>query len=433
MWQNSSRKALFVLKIGVYNSLKMNNRDLFENNLDEVRKNAPLAERMRPSALKEVVGQRHLLGPGKPLRIMLKSGQIQSMILWGPPGSGKTTLAQLVAKTTQGEFIQFSAVTSGVADIRKVVKEATDRLKYHSRKTILFVDEIHRFNKGQQDAFLPHVENGTIILIGATTENPSFEVNAPLISRSQVFVLKPLVKKDILVLIKRSLTYFPKHIFEPEALEYLAVKSGGDARAALNAMELAASLSKKVDLKIMESALQQKAIYYDKKGDWHYDVISALIKSMRGSNPHASLYWLARMIKAGEDPVFIARRMVIFASEDIGNAQPTALVVAASCMQAVHMVGMPEAGLILAQCATYLATAKKSRSVYNGLISALKDIDEKELEPVPLHLRNAPTKLMQDLEFGKGYHWTDDQDFQTSLDFLPKKLKNRKYYFPPEK
>jgi putative ATPase len=392
---------------------------------------APLADRMRPRTLKEFVGQEHILGKGKPLRKMVESGKMTSVILWGPPGSGKTSLARLIAKYTKSAFEQFSAVTAGVADVRRVTKEAEDRIKFNRRRTILFVDEIHRFNKAQQDAFLPFVEDGTIILVGATTENPSFEVNAPLISRSQVFVLNALDDKDISILTRRASAYYKKHRFEKGALNYITKKANGDARTAINAIELATSISRHVTLKVAEEAVQQKAIYYDKKGDWHYDVISAFIKSMRGSDPDASLYWLSRMIKAGEDPVFIARRMVIFASEDIGNALPTALVVATSCMQAVHMVGMPEAGIILAQCTTYLASAPKSRASYNGLIAAMRDIDEKRLEPVPLHLRNAVTNLMKDLGYGKNYKWTDDKEFHKKLDFLPKNLKGKKYYRNP--
>jgi len=405
--------------------------DLFSQALD---KNfAPLAEKMRPKNLKDFVGQEHIVGKGKPLRKMIEGGSISSIILWGPPGSGKTSLARLVAQYTKSIFEQFSAVTSGVADVRRIIKEANDRLKFNHTRTILFVDEIHRFNKAQQDAFLPSVEDGTIILIGATTENPSFEVNAPLISRSQVFVLNALEDKDIKILIKRALKYYPKHKFDKSALDYIVQKANGDARTALNALELAVFTSKHITLNVAEEAVQQKAIYYDKKGDWHYDVISAFIKSMRGSDPDASLYWLARMIKAGEDPVFIARRMVIFASEDISNASPTALVVATATMQAVHMVGMPEAGIILAQCATYLATALKSRASYNGLVAAMGDIDEKRLDPVPIQLRNAVTNLMKDLGYGKGYKWTDDKEFYKKIDFLPQNLKGKKYYHPQNK
>ena len=387
---------------------------------------------MRPKKLDQVVGQGHLLGKGKPLRNMIEKGEVSSVILWGPPGVGKTTIAKLIANYTKSQFEEFSAVTAGVADIRRITKEAADRIKFQNKRTILFVDEIHRFNKAQQDAFLPHVENGTIILVGATTENPAFEVNAPLISRSQVFVLNALEDREVEKLIRRSLHYFPNHKFDKNSITYIAKMANGDARTAINAVETAASLSKKISLKIAEDAVQKKAIYYDKKGDWHYDTISAFIKSMRGNDPDASLYWLARMIKAGEDPVFIARRMVIFASEDISNAAPTALVVATSAMQAVHMVGMPEAGIILAQVTTYLALAPKSRASYNGLAEAMSDVDEKHLDPVPLQLRNAPTKLAKDLGHGKGYRWTDDEKFQEKIEFLPENLKGKKYYRNPK-
>lgn len=403
-------------------------KDLFDQNLNSTSFYNPLAEKMRPQKLDDFVGQKHLLGKGKPLRTMIQNGTMSSIILWGPPGCGKTSFARLVALTTKSHFEEFSAVTTGIQDIRRVIKEAGDRLKFNQKRTILFIDEIHRFNKAQQDAFLPSVENGSIILIGATTENPSFEVNAPLISRSQVFVFNALDDKDINLLVKRSLHYYPKIEFEPDAINHIVKSANGDGRTALNAVELAASLSKHIDIKTAEEAVQKKAIFYDKKGAWHYDTISAFIKSMRGNSPDGALYWLARMIKAGEDPVFIARRMVIFASEDIGNAQPTALVVATSAMQAVHMVGMPEAGIILAQVATYLATSKKSRSSYDGLQLALNDIDEKRLEPVPLHLRNASTKLMKELGYDQDYKWTDDAKYLDKFDYLPTNLKNRKYY-----
>jgi len=405
--------------------------NLFDKNLDG-KIFSPLAEKLRPETLEDFVGQKHILGRGKPLQTLIKNGFISSAIFWGPPGVGKTTLARLIAKYTKANFVEFSAVTSGVQEVRKVIKEAEENLSLYKTKTILFVDEIHRFNKAQQDAFLPSVEKGIIVLIGATTENPSFEVNAPLISRSQVFVFYNLTEKDLKILVSRALNYY-KHIkFDANAIDHLIRSADGDARTLLNSIELASKISHHVTLKIAEGAVQRKAIYYDKKGDWHYDTISAFIKSMRGSSPDGALYWLARMIKAGEDPVFIARRMVVFSSEDIGNAQPTALVVATNCLQAVHMVGMPEAGILLAQCATYLSNSKKSRASYDGLMAALKDIDEENLEPVPLHLRNASTKLMKDLDYGKGYRWTDDADFQKTLDFLPLKLRRKKYYIEKE-
>jgi putative ATPase len=403
-------------------------KDLFEQNLDTETFFQPLAEKMRPNNLSDFVGQKHLLGPGKPLRQMILKGKISSIILWGPPGTGKTSLARLIANYTNSYFEELSAVATGVSDIRRITQEAKDRLKFNQTRTILFIDEIHRFNKAQQDAFLPIVESGNIILIGATTENPSFEVNAPLISRSKVFVFDALNDKDILSLIKRSLLNYKSVHFTPEAINHIVKASCGDARTALNAVELAANLSKNIDLKTAEMAVQKKSILYDKKGDYHYDTISAFIKSMRGGSADGALYWLARMIKAGEEPMFIARRMVIFASEDISNAQPTALVVATNTMQAVHMIGMPEAGIILAQAATYLACSPKSRASYNGFIAAMNDVDEINMEPVPLGLRNASTKLMKDLNYGKGYQWTDDQDFQQTIEFLPKNLKNKVYY-----
>jgi len=324
-------------------------------------------------------------------------------------------------------------VTGGVAEIREIIKKAKDEQNLFKKQTVLFVDEIHRFNKSQQDAFLPHVEDGSIILIGATTENPGFEVNAPLISRAQVYKLEALTDEEIRKIVLRACEEYKGRKWEKEAVDHIVTSSNGDARTAINAVELASSFGRTITLKSAEEAVQRKAIYYDKKGDWHYDTISAFIKSMRGNEPDGALHYLSRMIKAGEDPVFIARRMVIFASEDIGNAQPTALVVATSCMQAVHMIGMPESGLILAQTATYLATAKKSIASSSGLWAALRDIDEKNLDPIPLHLRNASNKVMKQFDYGKGhvrYPWLAEKESgkKPVQEYLPKNLRGKKYY-----
>jgi len=394
----------------------------------------PLAEQLRPQSLDEFVGQEHLVGKGKPIRRMIENKKVISMVFWGPPGTGKTTLARIIAKYIEANFVPFSAVAGGgVAEVRKIIAEAKKNYGLFQKTTVLFVDEIHRFNKAQQDAFLPHVEDGTITLIGATTENPGFEVIAPLVSRSQIYVLNSLEEKDIATIVNRAIKFFPKYKFDKAAVEHIIKNSNGDGRTAINAVELASSLSKKITLKVAEEAVQRKAIFYDKKGDWHYDTISAFIKSMRGSNPDATLHYLARMIKAGEDPIFIARRMVIFASEDIGNAQPTALVLATTAMQACHMIGWPEAGLILAQTATYLATAKKSIASTNGIMTAMGDIDEKNLDPIPLHLRNASNKLMRSLGFGQGhirYPWKVERETGRKIvqEYMPKNLKGRKYY-----
>ncbi len=395
--------------------------------------NEPLAEKLRPKKIEDYVGQEHLMGKGKPIKRMIETGNVTSMILWGPPGSGKTTLAHLIANNMNANFVFFSAVTSGVEDVRRVIKQAKETWTMYKRKTILFVDEIHRFNKAQQDAFLPFVEDGTIILIGATTENPGFRVNAPLISRSQVYMLYSLTEEQIGKIVKRAISSYPKYKWDKDAISHIIKYSNGDGRVAINAVELASSISKNINLKVAEEAVQRKAIFYDKKGDWHYDTISAFIKSMRGSNPDATLHYLARMIKAGEDPIFIARRMVIFASEDIGNAQPTALVVATSAMSAVHMIGMPEATLILAQTASYLATAKKSIASTAGISEALSDIDEENLDPIPLHLRNATNKVMKVFGYGKGhvrYPWLVEKESgkKVEQEYMPRNLKGKKYY-----
>lgn len=395
----------------------------------------PLAEKLRPKTWDEFIGQEHLVGKNGVIRKMVEKGKIISMIFWGPPGCGKTTLARLIVRYIEADFVPFSAVISGINEVKQIIKKAKENTLFSKKQTIIFIDEIHRFNKAQQDAFLPYVEDGTIILIGATTENPGFEVIAPLVSRCQIYVLYQLTDEEIKKIINRAIKFYPEHQFEIEALNHIIKYSHGDARTAINAIELAASLSKRIDLKIAEKAVQQKAIFYDKKSDWHYDTISAFIKSMRGGNPDATLHYLARMIKAGEDPVFIARRMVIFAAEDIGNAQPTALVLATACMQAVHMVGMPEASLILAQTATYLATAKKSIASSVGIWQALADLEKINPDPIPLHLRNPENKVMKNLGYGKGhirYPWLVEKQTgkKVNQEYMPKNLKGRKYYVP---
>ena len=392
----------------------------------EGEKRVPLAERMRPKTLDEVVGQTHLLGDHEILRQIVKKKEPVSLILWGPPGSGKTTLARVIAKEVDAEFIELSAVTSGKKDVEKVVEHAKQNWNLKLR-TLLFVDEIHRFNKAQQDAFLPHVESGLITLIGATTENPSFEVITPLLSRSRVLVLEPLTKEDIIAIVENAVIAekATKRIAK-DALDYLAELSGGDARVALGNLELALNLSKKVTIETVKTAAQRRLPGYDKKGEMHYNVISAFIKSMRGSNVDATLYYLARMIDAGEDAKFIARRMVIFASEDIGLAGNGALGLALNAFQAVERIGMPESSYILFHVATALAKSEKSRQTTSAMQRAQQLAKQYPDSPVPLHLRNAPTKLMKDLGYGKEYKW--EADFKHSKGFLPDDLKNEKIF-----
>lgn len=386
----------------------------------------PLAERMRPQTLDEVIGQSHLLGNNEILKQIVKNREPVSLILWGPPGSGKTTLARVIAKEVDAEFIELSAVTSGKKDVEKVVAHARQNWNLQLR-TILFVDEIHRFNKAQQDAFLPHVESGLITLIGATTENPSFEIINPLLSRSRVLVLEPLTKENIMTILAHAVEAekATKRV-SAEALDYIAELAGGDARVALGNLELALNLSKKVDVETVKTAAQKRVPGYDKKGDMHYNVISAFIKSMRGSNVDATLYYLARMLDAGEDAKFIARRMVIFASEDIGLAGNGALGLALNAFQAVERVGMPESSYILFHVATALAKAEKSRQTTSAMYRAQQLAKQYPDAPVPLHLRNAPTKLMRDLGYAKDYKW--EADFKHKQGFLPDALKDEKIF-----
>jgi putative ATPase len=407
---------------------------------------APLADRMRPRELDEFVGQEHILGTGRVLRKAIESGELFSLILWGPPGSGKTTLAQIIARRTGAHFFSFSAVLSGVKEIREVIKEAEGQQQYHHKKTILFVDEIHRFNKAQQDAFLPHVEKGTIALIGATTQNPSFEVISPLLSRAQVFTLQPLGPEELMIILRRALADTERGLgkhkvkIDDEVLKLLATLADGDARAALNALELAVMTTppakdgtRQITREAAEEAVQ-KRILYDKDGEEHYNLISALHKSMRGSDPDAALYWLGRMIAGGEDPLYIARRLIRFASEDVGNADPQALVVAVAAMQAFHFIGQPEGELALAQAAVHLATAPKSNALYTAYGGVRRAIKETGAQPVPMHLRNAPTKLMEEMGYSDGYRYPHDfPDAFVDEEYLPKSLKGHRFYKPTER
>ena len=407
----------------------------------------PLAERMRPQTLDEVVGQEHILAPGMPLREAIEHDLLQSLIFWGPPGTGKTTLARIIARMTSAHFVQFSAVLSGVKDIREVMAAAERQRRATGRRTILFVDEIHRFNKAQQDAFLPRVEAGDIVLIGATTENPSFEINAALLSRSKVFVLQPLTTGHVETIIRRTLADRDRGlgasdiIVSDVAITAIAQFANGDARAALNLLEFSTAAAtpeptgtRRVDLPQLEESIRRRALLYDKAGEEHYNLISALHKSMRNSDPDAAVYWVARMLEAGEDPLYIARRLIRFASEDVGNADPQALAIAVAAKDAVHFIGMPEGNTALAQAAIYLATAPKSNAVYRAYGAAAADAHTQVAEPVPLHLRNAPTPLMKRLDYGKGYEYAHDEpDAVANMTCLPPSLADRKYYTPTER
>ena len=413
----------------------------FRSAEESIRRNAPLAERMRPRTLDEFFGQKHLLGPGKPLRLQIERDDSASLVFWGPPGVGKTTLAKIIAQQTQSTFIEFSAVMSGIKEIKQVMIDAEKAAGFGSR-TMLFIDEIHRFNKAQQDAFLPYVERGTIRLIGATTENPSFEINAALLSRCRVYTLRALEQDEIVALLTRAMNDAERGLgamqieAEEGALEAIASYSSGDARNALNALESAARLAEGRGESVMTKAiaaeaLQQRVLLYDKKGEQHYDIISALHKSVRNSDADAALYWLGRMLVAGEDPMYIARRIVRMAVEDIGLAAPEALNLCLSARDAMHFLGSPEGELALAQAVVYLALAPKSNAVYTAFAAVRGDIEAMPAQPVPLHLRNAPTKLMKELDYGKDYQYAHDVEGKVAaMECLPENLRDRRYYQP---
>jgi putative ATPase len=400
----------------------------------------PLAERVRPKTLEDFKGQQEILGVGKPIRLMIENDTIGSFILWGPPGSGKTTIAKIIAEKTGAEFFQLNAVSSGVKDIRSVIERSIEN-KNHHKRTILFIDEIHRFNKAQQDALLNSVESGSLILIGATTENPSFEVIPALRSRARVFVLNDLSKEELTQILENAINkdvFLSQFKIEDLDTEFLIYLSGGDARSMLTILE-AAFIQKmnsdqiKISKEVLENVVQKKNILYDKSGEEHYNIISAFIKSIRGSDPDAALYWMARMLEGGEDPLFIARRMVVLASEDIGNASPNALVLAEAAFSAVDKIGMPEARIILAQCVTYLASSPKSNSSYQAIERVLAEVQNGNLYPVPLHLRNAPTTLMKNLSYGKDYKYAHNfENHFIEENYFPKEMEGKQFYFPTE-
>lgn len=423
----------------------MKNLDLFSLGTDsDVQESAPLAERMRPRNIAEYIGQPHLLGEGCLLRRAIEEDNLFSMIFWGPPGSGKTTLARVLASETQSKFISFSAVLSGVKEIRAVIDEAKELWETKKKKMLLFVDEIHRFNKAQQDAFLPHVESGLITLIGATTENPSFEVIAPLLSRTRVLVLKPFSEEELVIIVEHALKDKQKGLgqfciqMDHDTILYIVRLADGDARSALNNLEAIASMvqslpveKRVVSLALAQEALLKKALLYDKDGEEHYNLISAFHKSLRGSDPDAALYWLGRMLVAGEDPLYIARRMIRFASEDVGNADPQALIISVAAEQAFHFIGLPEGELALAQAAVYLAVAPKSNALYVGFGSVKETINKTGYLPVSLHIRNAPTRLMKELDYGKDYKYAHDYaEAYVAQEYLPEKLFGQVFYKP---
>ncbi|HLD28628.1 MAG TPA: replication-associated recombination protein A [Patescibacteria group bacterium] len=415
--------------------------DLFDQKLSQkLAFEAPLADKMRPTTLEHFIGQNEVIGEGKLLRQLIEKDDIPSIIFWGPPGTGKTTLARIIANLTNSTFISFSAVSSGVKDLKAIVSRAQEKRKFDNQRTILFIDEIHRWNKSQQDALLPHVENGIITLIGATTENPSFQINSALLSRARVFVLEGLSEDDLFGVLNRALTSKDQGLgnYQVEAsddtIRYLAGLASGDARTALNALEFAVKATEpnksgiiQLNQEIIKESLQKSHYLYDRAGEQHYNIISALHKSLRGSDADAALYWLARMIEAGEDPLYVARRLLRFASEDVGLANSQALQQAVAGYQACHFIGMPECNVILAQVVVYLAKCKKSNELYMAYSQVQKDVKETMDEPVPLHLRNAPTDLMKDLKYGKDYKYSPDFDYQEEQDYLPTKIKGRKY------